>query len=205
MFSTLTIARTLTTFTRSRYALAAVLCLSVAAVAIVSIPTARSANPTLGTVSEANPQINWTGAIMPANPDLLNSPRCAGANATACDNFALTVNPPSAAYGPYIVEIRLQPQGDWDMEIYNPDAKYRTSSGNGVGAAEIVTLFNPAAGTYRIAAFPFTPVVGSDGNSYTATAKLMPQPPNGELRLHKFRVPSWPILYQRLWRAFDWS
>jgi hypothetical protein len=65
------------------------------------------------------------------------------------------------------------------MEIYNPDAKYRTSSGNGVGAAEIVTLFNPAAGTYRIAAFPFTPVVGSDGNSYTATAKLMPQPPSG--------------------------
>ncbi|MDX6404206.1 MAG: hypothetical protein QOH70_1661 [Blastocatellia bacterium] len=179
MFSTLTIARTLTTFTRSRYALAAVLCLSVAALAIVSIPTARSANPTLGTVSETNPQINWTGAIMPANPDLLNSPRCAGANATACDNFALTVNPPSAAYGPYIVEIRLQPQGDWDMEIYNPDAKYRTSSGNGVGAAEIVTLFNPAAGTYRIAAFPFTPVVGSDGNSYTATAKLMPQPPSG--------------------------
>jgi hypothetical protein len=179
MFSTLTIARTLTTFTRSRYALAAVLGLSVAAVAIVSIPTARSANPTLGTVSEANPQINWTGAIMPANPDLLNSPRCAGANATACDNFALTVNPPPAAYGPYIVEIRLQPQGDWDMEIYNPDAKYRTSSGNGVGAAEIVTLFNPAAGTYRIAAFPFTPVVGSDGNSYAATAKLMPQPPSG--------------------------
>jgi hypothetical protein len=179
MFSKLTIVRTLTTFTRSRYALSAVLCLSVAALAIVSIPTTRSANPTLGTVSEANPQISWTGAIMPANPDLLNSPRCAGANASACDNFAITVNPPSAAYGPYVVEIRLQPQGDWDMEIYNPDGKYRTSSGNGVYAAEIVTLFNPPAGTYRIAAFPFTPVVGSDGNSYAATARLMPQPPSG--------------------------
>jgi hypothetical protein len=65
------------------------------------------------------------------------------------------------------------------MEIYNPDGKYRTSSGNGVYAAEIVTLFNPPAGTYRIAAFPFTPVVGSDGNSYAATARLMPQPPSG--------------------------
>jgi hypothetical protein len=153
--------------------------LLVAVVSILIIPITRSANPTSGTVSEANPQINWTGAIMPANPDLLNSPRCAGANASACDNFSLTVNPPSAAYGPYIVEIRLQPQGDWDMEIYNPDGKYRTSSGNGVYAAEIVTLFNPPAGTYRIAAFPFTPVVGSDGNSYAATARLLPQPPSG--------------------------
>jgi hypothetical protein len=164
---------------RSRLAVAAPLCLLVTVVSILIIPITRGANPAVGTVSEANPQVSWTGAIMPANPDLLNSPRCAGANSTACDNFAITVNPPSAAYGPYVVEIRLQPQGDWDMEIYNPDGKYRTSSGNGVYAAEIVTLFNPPAGTYRIAAFPFTPVVGSDGNSYAATARLMPQPPSG--------------------------
>src|SRR5882762_9116977 len=172
-------ARAILTLKGSRLAVAALLCLLVAIVSILIIPIARGANPAVGTVSEGNPQVNWTGAIMPANPDLLNSPRCAGANASACDNFALTIVPPSAAYGPYIVEIRLQPQGDWDMEIYNPDAKYRTSSGNGVYAAEVVTLFNPAAGTYRIAAFPFTPVVGSDGNSYAATAKLMPQPPSG--------------------------
>src|SRR2546422_700389 len=38
---------------------------------------------------------------------------------------------------------------------------------------------NPAAGTYRAAAFPFSPVVGSDGNSYAATADLLPQPPSG--------------------------
>src|SRR5258706_9088657 len=136
-----------------------------------------AANPASGTVSEDGQEKNGRGAIMPANPDLLNSPRCNGTD--TCDNFALTINPPSAAYGPYIVEVRLQPQGDWDLEIYNPDGKYRTSSGNGVYAAEIVTLFNPPAGTYRIAAFPFTPVVGSDGNSYAATARLLPQPPSG--------------------------
>jgi hypothetical protein len=158
-------------------------CFLVASVA-AWIPSLRNssveaANPAGGTVSEANPQLSWTGAIMPANPDLLNSPRCAGANASACDNFSLTVNPPAAAYGPYVVEIRLQPQGDWDMEIYNPNGNYRTGAGHGAGAAEIVTLFNPPAGTYRIAAFPFSPVVGSDGNSYAAVAKLMPQPPNG--------------------------
>lgn len=116
---------------------------------------------------------------MPANPDLLNSPRCAGADSSACDNFSLTVVPPSSSYGPYIVEIRLQPQGDWDLEIYNPNGTYRTASGNGIYAAEVVTLFNPPAGTYRIAAFPFAPTAGSDTNSYAATAKLMPQPPSG--------------------------
>src|SRR5882762_7035129 len=170
-------ARAILTLKGSRLAVAALLCLLVAIVSILIIPIARGANPAVGTVSEGNPQVNWTGAIMPANPDLLNSPRCAGANASACDNFALTIVPPSAAYGPYIVEVRLQPQGDWDMEIYNPDGKYRTSSGNGVYAAEIVTLFNPPAGTYRIATFPFTPVVGSDGHSYAATARLLAQPP----------------------------
>ena len=177
MFSKLTNTSTLKTLSSSRYA--AVLCLAVAALAIVIIPITRGANPAGGTVSEANPQINWIGAVLPANPDLLNSPRCAGANESACDNFALTVVPPAASYGPYIVQIRLVPQGDWDMEIYNPDAKYRTSSGNGAYANEVVTLFNPPAGTYRIGAFPFSPVVGSDGNSYIATAKLMPQPPIG--------------------------
>jgi hypothetical protein len=136
-----------------------------------------AANPGNGTVSEANPQINWTGAIMPADPDVLNSPRCNGTD--DCDNFSLTIVPPAAAYGPYVVEVRLQPQGDWDLEIYNPDGKYRTSSGNGPFATEVVTLFNPPAGTYRIAAFPFAPVVGADTNSYAATAKLLPQPPSG--------------------------
>src|SRR6267142_7034387 len=56
-----------------------------------------AANPASGTVSEANPQINWTGAVMPANPDVLTSPRCNGTD--TCDNFALTVVPPAAAYG----------------------------------------------------------------------------------------------------------
>lgn len=141
---------------------------------------ADAAAPAGGTVSQSNPQLNWTGAIMPANPDLLNSPRCPGGSESNCDNFNLTVVPPAASYGPYIVEVRLQPQGDWDMEVYNPDGKYRTSSGNGVYAAEIVTLFNPPAGTYRIAAFPFSPVVGPDGNTYAATARLLPQPPSGQ-------------------------
>ncbi len=176
------VARYFTSVIRVRPGLILAVCLVASIGAAGWIPSLHNssvaaANPASGTVSEASPEINWTGAIMPANPDLLNSPRCNGTD--TCDNFALTIQPPAAAYGPYIVEVRLLPQGDWDLEIYNPDGKYRTSSGNGVYAAEIVTLFNPPAGTYRIAAFPFTPVVGSDGNSYAATARLLPQPPSG--------------------------
>ncbi|HKP45212.1 MAG TPA: sialidase family protein, partial [Pyrinomonadaceae bacterium] len=159
------------------------LVLAICALALISFanfsPSSFSATPASGTVSESNPTVTWTGAVMPANPDLLNSPRCAGASASACDNYGINVVPPSAAYGPYVVEIRLQPQGDWDMEIYNPNGTYRTSSGNGVFATEVVTLYNPPAGVYRIAAFPFAPVVGSDGNSYAASAELKHQPPSG--------------------------
>jgi hypothetical protein len=173
------LANTSATFTikRQRYGIAALLCLLILCIAIVIVPITRGANPAAGTVSESSPTVAWTGAIMAADPDLLTSPRCNGAD--ACDNFSLTVVPPPASFGPYIVEIRLRPQGDWDLELYNPDGKYRTSSGNGPYANEVVVLFNPPAGTYRIAAFPFSPVVGSDGNSYAATAALLPQPPIG--------------------------
>src|SRR5258706_8657004 len=176
------VARYFTSVIRVRPGLILAVCLVASIGAAGWIPSLHNssvaaANPASGTVSEDGQEKNGRGAIMPANPDVLNSPRCNGTD--TCDNYSLTVVPPAAAYGPYIVEIRLQPQGDWDLEIYNPDGKYRTSSGNGVYAAEIVTLFNPPAGTYRIAALPFTPVVGSDGNSYAATARLLPHPPSG--------------------------
>jgi VCBS repeat-containing protein len=114
---------------------------------------------------------------MPANPDLLNSPRCAGANASKCDNFSLAITPPSAAFGPYVVEINLLPVGDWDVEVYGPDGSYLKSSGAGTGAAEFVLLDAPAAGTYRVAAFPFSPAVDTNLNSYTANAQLKHKAP----------------------------
>lgn len=163
--------------TRWRLAVISSLCLAAFAAVVVINPSTRGANPGAATVSESNPHISWTGAIMAADPDLLTSPRCNGTD--PCDDFLLTVQPPAASFGPYVVEIRLRPQGDWDMEVYNPDGKYRTSSGNGPYANEVVVLFNPPAGTYRIAAFPFSPVVGPDGNSYAATADLLSQPPAG--------------------------
>ena len=137
-----------------------------------------AATPAGGSVSEGSPTTNWNGPVMPANPDLLNSPRCAGANANNCDNFSLTITPPSAAFGPYVVEINLLPQGDWDVEVYDPNGAYLKGSAGGTGAAEFVLLDAPAAGTYRIAAFPFTPAADGNLNSYSANAQLKHKAPS---------------------------
>jgi VCBS repeat-containing protein len=147
------------------------------ALLLLSTSILYAATPSGGSVSESSPTVNWTGGIMPANPDLLNSPRCAGANASKCDNFSLTVTPPSASFGPYVVEINLAPVGDWDVEVYGPDGAFLKSSGNGTGAPEFVLLDAPAAGTYRVAAFPFTPAADSNLNSYTANAQLKHKAP----------------------------
>ena len=138
----------------------------------------QAATPPNGAVSEASTTVTWSGGILPANPDLLNSPRCAGSNASKCDNFSLTISPPAASYGPYVVEIYLFPKGDWDLEVYTPNGSYLKGSGNGAGAPEFVLLDAPVAGTYRIAAFPFSPATDTTLISYTGKAELKHKPPS---------------------------
>jgi hypothetical protein len=133
-------------------------------------PRTFSANPAGGTVSEANPQVTWTGPFKTPT----GSANCSNANNAACDNYRLTIEAPSAAFGPYLVEIKLQPAavGDWDMQVYGPAGNLVDGSGNSPGQAELVVLINPPAGTYTVAAAPFAPVAGTDGNSYSASAEL---------------------------------
>jgi hypothetical protein len=85
MFSRLN-ARAISTLKRSRLAVAALLCLLVAVVSILIIPITRGANPAVGTVSEANPQINWTGASSPSS----SSPSISSATNLV---YQLTYNP----------------------------------------------------------------------------------------------------------------
>jgi hypothetical protein len=142
-------------------------------VAILSLTQlSHAASPGSGTVSEAAPLTAWTGPFRPAT----GSAECGGPNNASCDNFALTIVPPSAAFGPYQVEITLTPAllGDWDLQVYGPDGALLQDSGNAPGQAETVILANPAAGTYTVAAAPFAPLAGADTNSYSATAQLEP-------------------------------
>jgi hypothetical protein len=154
------------------------LALFAVAVGLLALPLASSqaATPGSGTVSDSNRSVTWTGAIA-----LATAGGCSGATDPSCDNFKLTIQPPS--YG-FQVKIVLQPWGDWDLAVYGPDGGLAGSSGNGPNQAEIVTLTNPVAGTYTVAAAPFAPAIGPDGNSYTASATLgatsaPPQPPAG--------------------------
>jgi hypothetical protein len=151
--------------------------LAAAAAAILLLPlTSQAASPSSGTVSDAQPAVSWTGALA-----LATAGACSGPSDSTCDNYKLTVQAPSYAFS---VKIVLQPWGDWDLSVFGPDGGLVGSSGNGPNQAEIVTLTNPASGTYTVAAAPFAPAVGPDGNSYTASATLTKtastsQPPPG--------------------------
>jgi hypothetical protein len=166
-----------TVFAPNRHRVA-VLAAALATVAFAALsPPARAATPAGATISESTPRVTWTGPLMPATAG-----GCAGANDASCDNFELTVAPPSPAFGPYVVEVRLQPVGDWDLQAYDPADRFLKGSGAGPNVGEIVQLYNPAAGTYTIAAAAFAPLAGPDvdgdliPDSYSASAELLHQP-----------------------------
>jgi hypothetical protein len=153
---------------------------SIVLLCLVTVPPGSfGATPAGQTLSETNARVTWTGPLLPATAG-----GCGTASNSSCDNFKLTIAPPSAAFGPYIVEIRLQPVGDWDLEVYDPIDRFVKGSGAGPNNVEIVKLYNPPAGTYTIAAAAFAPLAGPDTNgdgapdSYSAFAELKKQPPN---------------------------
>src|SRR4051812_38733060 len=150
--------------------------LAAAAALLVPLRASHAATPGAGTISDANRSLAWSGTVMAANPN-----GCSPTDGSTCDLYKLTVQPPGY---PFMVRIRLQPAGDWDLSVYGPNNGLAGSSGNGPNQMEYVTLVNPTAGTYTVAAAPFAPAVGTDGNSYTASADLIPittpvQPPAG--------------------------
>jgi hypothetical protein len=134
----------------------------------LALPLAGSqaASPGSGIVSDANRTAAWTGDLM-----LASAGSCSSANDSTCDNYRLTIQPPSYQFQ---VKIVLAPSGDWDLTVWGPDGGLAGSSGNGPNQPEIVTLTNPVAGTYTVAAAPFAPLVGPDGTSYSASATLAP-------------------------------
>jgi hypothetical protein len=140
---------------------------------------AYAANPSSGTVSQSNATVTWNGQI--PIPPAAGSSSCSGPNNPGCDNFKLTITPPAATFGPYVVVVKTVSQNsdDWDLEVYDPNGKLIGSSGNGSGTpsnpeVETVTLTNPPAGTYTVSAAPFAvsmPYSGSASLQHlTATA-----------------------------------
>jgi hypothetical protein len=143
----------------------------VLALGLLVCATAQAANPSSGSVSQASPQAGWTGG--PLTPTAAST--CSGPDNAQCDNYKLTIAPPSYAFKVEI-KLTLQPTDDYDLEVYGPDGALVASSGNSAGEAEIVVLTNPAAGTYTVSASPFAPI-----GSYSGSAKIsqLPTPPPG--------------------------
>ena len=146
-------------------------CTLLASIAAFAGLPAWAATPAAGAVSQATPQTSWTGG--PLTPTAANT--CSGPNNPQCDNYKLTIVPPSYAFKVDIT-LTVQPTDDYDLEVYGPDGSLVANSGNSAGQAEKVTLANPASGTYTVSASPFAPVQG-----YSAAAKIsqLPPPPAG--------------------------
>jgi PKD repeat protein len=181
-----------TTLVRKRVNWRWLLFIASAAISAVLLgPRAFSANPAGGTISEASPKVTWTGPFKAAT----GSADCGNPNNAGCDNFRLTIEAPSMTFGPYLVEIKLTPAavGDWDMQVYGPSGNLVDGSGNSPGQSELVVLINPPAGTYTVAAAPFAPLAGTDGNSYSASAEIKQhvvnpaqQGPDTNINYHNF-------------------
>lgn len=133
-----------------------------AAAALTLAVPAWASSPTAGSVSSTATQTSWTGG-----PNLLGvGTACGGPANSKCDNYKLTINPPT---GSFQVEITLTSPllNDYDLEVYGPNNQLVGSSGNSVGVAEKVVLNNPAAGIYTVSAAPFIST-----QAYSASAKL---------------------------------
>jgi len=144
--------------------------LLLATAALLCVP-AWAASPAAGAISQATPQVSWTGG--PLTPTAAST--CGGPDNPQCDNYKLTIVPPSYSFNVEIT-LTLQPTDDYDLEVYAPDGKLIANSGNSAGQAEKVVLANPAAGVYTVSASPFAPVQG-----YAGSAKItqLPAPPAG--------------------------
>jgi hypothetical protein len=189
MFKKLANSKSISRIKRLRYLAAAIVSLSVLTLIVITIPVTRGANPVSGSVSESQPQVTWTGQVKVPTGDN----NCGTASNAACDNFRIDFQAPSSSFGPYLLEIKLVPQGDWDIQVYGPSGNLLDGSGNSPGVLEIVTMINPPSGSYTVAAAPFAPLVGTDGNSYAASAELKhyfvngaEQGPDTNINYHNF-------------------
>ena len=159
---------------------------SLVALALLAVAApSTAASPPSGTVSSTTPEVTWSGG--PLLPTA--SSTCGGPSNADCDNFALTVVPPSY---PFRLEVVLTPgaANDYDLEVYAPGGTLAGGSGNGPGEQETVILTNPPGGIYTVSASPFAPV-----GPYAALARIVPEtggPPPGSaaLELLHYGAPS---------------
>ncbi len=139
---------------------------TVLAALLLALPwAAPAATPPSGTVSEANANVTWSGQPLPPTA----SAECNGDDDPACDNFKLSILPPTS-FSEYVVTIVITPTGgdDYDLQVYDPNGNLAGSSGNAPSQSEQVNLFNPSAGTYTVSVANFAAALPYAGSATLA-------------------------------------
>lgn len=127
---------------------------------LLAAPVCEAATPSSGTVSEASPSAAWSGGVTAP----IGAAGCAGPADPLCDNFQLTITPPSYDFVVHVV-LDVTAADDWDLRIYDAAGTVVGTSGNSPGQDEIVVLVNPAAGTYTVQGVNFAAAVPLNGSA----------------------------------------
>ncbi len=152
--------------------------------------TAFAANPTSGTLSDANPTVTYTGgpyAIANAT-DQANSnayPTCSATiPAEQCDMYTLTVNVNAADAKAKDIRININwsPVTAADYDVYVYSGAYTGSAtgliaSNPSGADPAVLILPAVSGTYTIVLDPFNPAGDTFLATITLETKLKNPPP----------------------------
>lgn len=139
---------------------------------VVVCTSVHAATPSAGTVSSASAQASWSGSTRLPTA----SATCGGPNSTSCDNYKLTIVPPTYSFKVEIT-ITASPVDDYDLEVYAPDGTLAASSGNAPGSPEGVTLNNPASGIYTVSVAPFAALTPYSGKAKLSKAEPPAAPP----------------------------
>jgi hypothetical protein len=164
---------------RKHPARSAAACLVAAAalvtVGLTGIP-AGAADPTSGTVSDANKSANWAGGpFVTANVSglALEQPDCTAPD--SCDDYTLTVDTPAGYGDSHNLQIKASwPTAAADFDVYLLDGAGNVVSTAASSADPETIIVPPNSGTYTVRVVPFAPL----GQSYSATAALVDKPTN---------------------------
>ena len=146
--------------------------------------------PSSGTLSPANPLINYTGGPFavsnPSSPVGENPPVCSVA--TPCDEFALKVDIPAGNTTEYSVVIKIDwtdsgttttgnQASDFDVYIYLPDGITKVGQGPGTVKPEIA-IFQALPGDYKVIVVPYdvSPTVTFQGTISLVSSAAVVQP-----------------------------
>ncbi|HEV8580409.1 MAG TPA: exo-alpha-sialidase [Thermoanaerobaculia bacterium] len=153
---------------------------------LLATSIAQAATPSSGSVSAAQPSVTWSGDVKPP----IGAVGCSGPADSLCDNFQLTIVPPSFSFAVSIV-LDVTAADDWDMLVYDSAGHVVASSGNSPGQDEIAVLVNPTAGTYTVQAANFAGAVPISGIA-TLQKQDSATPAPGTGRIPTFSVHSDP-------------